>query len=156
MPIPSFILDLRKKIGNDLLWLPGVTAVVLDDRDHVLLVKRADNKKWTLVTGCLEPGEGPAQGAVREVAEETCVSAVAERLLAVETIPAAVYPNGDKVQFVDTAFRCRYLAGEAAVGDDESVELGWFGLDALPAMSERMTRCIGYALDTDARAKFRA
>jgi ADP-ribose pyrophosphatase YjhB (NUDIX family) len=155
MPVPTFILEIRKKIGNDLLWLPGVTAVVMDDNNRVLLVQRADNHQWTLVTGCLEPGEQPARGAVREVEEETGVTAVAERLLAVETVPRATLPNGDQVQFVDTAFRCRYVAGEAAVGDDESVDVGWFALDALPAMPERQARCIGYALDADPLAKFR-
>ena len=28
MPIPEFVVDLRAKIGHDLLWLPAVTAVV--------------------------------------------------------------------------------------------------------------------------------
>ena len=27
MPTPDFIVELRKKIGHDELWLPGVTAV---------------------------------------------------------------------------------------------------------------------------------
>ncbi|MGH3305126.1 MAG: NUDIX domain-containing protein [Streptosporangiaceae bacterium] len=72
MPTPQFILDLRAQVGHDVLCLPGVTAVVLDD-GQVLLVRRADNQLWTLVTGCLEPGEQPAAGAVREVAEETAV-----------------------------------------------------------------------------------
>jgi ADP-ribose pyrophosphatase YjhB (NUDIX family) len=155
MPTPEFILDLRKKIGNDLLLLPGVTAVVLDHCDRVLLVRRADNGKWTLVTGCLEPGEEPAQGAVREVAEETGVIAAAEQLFAVETLPASVYPNGDKVQFVNIAFRCRYLAGEPVAGDDESLEAAWFPLDALPPMSEWMTQCISHALVPDTPARFR-
>ena len=71
MPTPDFILRLREKIGHDLLWLPGVTAVVLDDRNRVLLGRRADNGRWTLITGILEPGEQPAVGVVREVLEET-------------------------------------------------------------------------------------
>jgi ADP-ribose pyrophosphatase YjhB (NUDIX family) len=154
MPTPEFILDLRKKIGNDLLWLPGVTAVVIDDSGRVLLVKRADNKKWTLVTGCLEPGEQPARGAIREVEEETSVTATAERLLAIEALPAATLPNGDKVQFLNTAFSCRYLTGEPAASDDESDEAGWFPLDALPPMPEWMTRYIRYAVEPDTTAKF--
>ena len=32
MPTPEFVLELRKKIGHDLLWLNGVTGCVLDDR----------------------------------------------------------------------------------------------------------------------------
>jgi hypothetical protein len=60
MPTPQFILDLRARVGHDALWLPGVTAVVLDSNRRVLLVRRADNDLWTLVTGCLDPGEQPA------------------------------------------------------------------------------------------------
>jgi 8-oxo-dGTP pyrophosphatase MutT (NUDIX family) len=43
MPTPQFVLDLRAKIGHQMLWLPGVTAVVFDDDGRVLLVQRADN-----------------------------------------------------------------------------------------------------------------
>ena len=32
MPTPEFVLELRKKIGHDLLWLNGVTGCVLDDQ----------------------------------------------------------------------------------------------------------------------------
>ncbi|MBA2773338.1 MAG: DNA mismatch repair protein MutT, partial [Nocardioidaceae bacterium] len=39
MPIPDFIVRLRQKVGHDLLWLPGVTAVVLRG-EEVLLVRR--------------------------------------------------------------------------------------------------------------------
>ena len=33
MPVPDFVVSLRERIGHDLLWLPGVTAVVLNG-DH--------------------------------------------------------------------------------------------------------------------------
>lgn len=146
MGTPEFVLRLREKIGHDPLWLTGTTAVVLDDSDRVLLVKRADNGAWTPVTGCLDPGEQPATGAVREVLEETAVEAVAERLISVETLPPAVYVNGDQVQFMDLAFRCRATGGEARVNDEESTEVGWFALDALPPMSGRHLECIRRAL----------
>ena len=43
MPTPEFVLELRKKIGHDLLWLNGVTGCVLDDRGvgHGLWHQRA-------------------------------------------------------------------------------------------------------------------
>ena len=31
MATPKFILELREKIGHDLLWLTGISGVVLDD-----------------------------------------------------------------------------------------------------------------------------
>ncbi|NUT37397.1 MAG: NUDIX domain-containing protein [Hamadaea sp.] len=154
MPTPGFILALREKIGHDLLFLPGVTAVVLDDASRVLLVRRADNGRWTLVLGCLEPGEQPAAGAVREIWEETGVKAVVDRILRVQTMPEHVYPNGDHVQYFDVAFLCRPVGGEAVVNDDESTEVGWFALDELPDISARERGLIADALGGRPEAAF--
>jgi ADP-ribose pyrophosphatase YjhB (NUDIX family) len=155
MPIPQFIVDLRARVGHDALWLPGVTAVVFDDQGRVLLVRRADNDLWTLVTGGLDPGEQPAVGAIREVVEETAVTAVAERILSVCSLPLVVYGNGDQAQYLDVAFRCRAVSGTARVNDDESVDVGWFRLDELPAsLPDRHRRCIQDAMDSDPAARF--
>jgi len=155
VPTPQFILDLRAQVGQDALWLPGVTAVVLDDDDRVLLVRRADNDLWTLVTGCLEPGEQPATGAIREVAEETAVLAVAERLVSASALPLTVYGNGDQVHWLDVSFRCRAVGGTARVNDDESVDVGWFTLDQLPAsLPDRHRQCIQDAMRSDPAARF--
>jgi ADP-ribose pyrophosphatase YjhB (NUDIX family) len=138
MPTPKFILDLRDKIGHDLLWLTGLTGVVLDDPDdpaEVLLVRRADNGRWSLIGGILEPGEQPAVGLVREIHEETAVEAEVVRLLSVESRPPASYPNGDQVQFLDLCFSCRRLGGEARVNDDESLDVRWWPLSDLPDLT---------------------
>ena len=42
MPTPEFILELRKKIGHDLLWLMGVSGYVEDEQGRVLLGKRSE------------------------------------------------------------------------------------------------------------------
>ncbi|MFD0557213.1 ADP-ribose pyrophosphatase YjhB (NUDIX family) [Stackebrandtia endophytica] len=148
MPTPKFIISLREKVGHDLLFLPGVTAVVLDEADRVLLVRRADNHLWTLVTGCLEPDEQPAESIIREIHEETAVNAVVDRLLTAETLPPSTCENGDRVQFVDVSFRCRYRSGEARVNDDESIDVGWFAVTDLPGdLPERHRRCIRMALE---------
>jgi 8-oxo-dGTP pyrophosphatase MutT (NUDIX family) len=134
VPVPDFVLRLRQKIGHDPLWLPGVTAVVLDD-DRVLLVRRADNGAWTPVTGIVDPGEHPADTAVREVLEETGVSCAVDALVWVNVSDPVVHVNGDHAQYLDHTFRCRYLDGVAHVADDESSDVGWFRLDDLPAMA---------------------
>lgn len=157
MPTPDFILELRTKIGHDLLWLPSVTAVVLDDFGRVLLVRRADNLQWTLVTGCLEPGEQPADGAVREVLEETGIEAVAQRVLGVQATEPGVCANGDKVQWLDVGFVCRAVGGTARVNDDESVEVGWFDPEVLPQpLGPRQTRQLAAALGDAAETYFLA
>ncbi|CAA9367452.1 MAG: hypothetical protein AVDCRST_MAG34-3119 [uncultured Nocardioidaceae bacterium] len=133
MPTPDFISRLRSKIGHDLLWLAGATAVVFDG-DRVLLVKRSDNGEWTPVTGIVDPGELPSDTAVREVLEETGVSCAVESLAWVNVTGLRVYTNGDHARYLDHTFRCRYLGGQARVADDESSEVGWFPIDALPLM----------------------
>src|SRR4051794_4478064 len=105
MPIPDFLRELRGTLGHQLLFLPGVTALVFDDEERLLLNRRADNGRWSLIGGICEPGEQPATTAVREVLEETGVQAVAERLVLVQTIPPVHYPNGDVTQYLDLTFR---------------------------------------------------
>lgn len=153
MATPDFILALREKIGTDWLWLSAVTAVVLRD-DEVLLVKRADNGEWTPITGIIDPAEEPAVAAERETLEEAGVVAVAESLTWVHVIGPHIYDNGDKSQFLDIAFRCRYLSGEPHPADGENTEARWFALDALPEMGADMRRRIQLAVDFDGVTRF--
>ena len=60
MPTPEFILELRKKVGHDLLWLMGVSGYVEDEQGRVLLGRRSDTGEWAMVYGINEPGEEPA------------------------------------------------------------------------------------------------
>lgn len=132
MPIPEFVSRLRASVGHDLLWLPAVSAVVLDDDGRVLLGQRSDNGRWAVVSGILEPGEEPAHAAVREVEEETGVTAEVVALTAVTPSEVVTYGNGDRAQYLDVCFWCRATGGTARVGDDESTDVGWFSPDALP------------------------
>ena len=101
MPIPPFITALRAKVGSDLLWLTGVTAVVTDDEGRILLGQRADSGRWALISGILEPGEEPAVAIAREVKEETGVDAVVDALVALHVQEPMTYPNGDQAQYLD-------------------------------------------------------
>ena len=135
MPTPQYILDLREKIGTAPLLLPGVQSVIFDDqRDptEVLLGRRADNGRWHLPAGIMEPDEQPAQALAREVLEETGVEVAIDRLVSLVTQPATAYANGDQVQFLSCTFRGHYLSGDAHVADDESIDVGWYELDHLP------------------------
>ncbi|MDI9889468.1 NUDIX domain-containing protein [Streptomyces sp. HNM0645] len=137
MGIPDFIREIRTTAGHQLLFLPGVSAVVFDDEGRVLLGRRADTGKWSIIGGIPEPGEQPATAAVREVYEETAVRCVPERIVLVQTFARPVtYPNGDRCQFMDVCLRCRAVGGEARVNDEESLEVGWFPVDALPELEE--------------------
>ncbi|MGW3492952.1 NUDIX hydrolase [Streptomyces sp. NPDC001020] len=136
MATPEFIQALRASAGQQLLWLPGVTAIVFDEDDRVLLGRRADTRRWSVIGGIPDPGEQPAACAVREVYEETAVQCVVERVVLVQALSPVRYANGDVCQYMDITFRCRAVGGEARVNDDESLEVGWFAVDALPELNE--------------------
>ncbi|MFS8199872.1 NUDIX hydrolase [Streptomyces sp. CWNU-52B] len=146
MATPDFIHTIRASAGRQLLWLPGVTAVVLDDEGRVLLGRRVDTGEWAVTAGMPDPGEQPAACAVREVYEETGVRCVAERVVLVQALKPNTYPNGDICQFMDITIRCRAVGGEARVNDDESLEVGWFAVDALPELDEHGMSRIKQAL----------
>lgn len=147
MSTPEFILSLREKIGHDPLWLPGVKAVVLRAEDsEVLLVRRADNGRWTVPAGIPDPGEEPADTAVREVHEETAVEAVPRRLAGVGTTAEAVYSNGDRAQYLDVVMVLDAVGGEARVNDDENLDVGWFPVADTPELPPLHRRAIEWAL----------
>ena len=154
MAIPDFVVALRTKIGTAPLWLSGVTAVVLKD-DQLLLVRRADNGAWTPVTGIIDPGEQPADPAVREVVEESGVWVVPERLAGIGVTDLVVYDNGDESAYLDLTFRMRWTDGDPYPADGENTEARWFPLDALPPMSSEMTGRIEAALSDRPSALFR-
>lgn len=146
MPVPDFILRLRDRVGHDLLWLPGVTSVVLN-QGEVLLVRRSDNGSWAPVTGIVDPGEHPAQAAVREVMEETGVQCAVEELVWVNVTEPTIHVNGDQAQYLDHTFRCRYVGGEPYPADDESSDVRWFPVTGLPAMKTSLRDRIVTALE---------
>lgn len=156
MATPEFIVELRKKIGHDPLLLPAVTAIVVRDVPagapiwavpEVLLVKRSDNGKWTPVSGICEPGEEPSLTAVREVKEETGIVAQVEALLGVGNMGRVTYPNGDVVDYIDTAIRLSVIGDDTAVvGDAESTDVGWFTVSHLPPMDPRFRLIVADAV----------
>ncbi|CAB4703285.1 MAG: NUDIX domain-containing protein [Actinobacteria bacterium] len=154
MPIPEFVVELRKHVGTALLWMPGVTAVVVRD-GHVLLVRRADNGEWAPITGILDPGEEPAVAAAREALEEAGVVIRVDRLASISSGIEVTHPNGDRAVYLDHTFACSWVSGEAYVADDESVDVRWWPLAALPAMRDGLRQRIDDALAGEAATRFR-
>ena len=141
MPIPPHVAELRRHLGHDPLWLTGVTAIVLrddperpDGPPQALLVKRSDDGRYTPVSGIVDPREHPADTAVREAMEETCVQIAVERLIAVRVVGPITYPNGDVSDYVDHTFRCRWVSGDPYPADGENTDARFFRVDDLPEM----------------------
>ena len=153
MPPPDFVLARREHFGHDPLPLVGVTAIVFRD-EKVLLGRRADNGAWQPISGIVDPGEEPADAAVREVLEEAGVVARAERLALVQQVPRITYANGDQCDYLDLVFRCSWVSGDPYPADGELSEVGWYGLGELTEVEQTHVRKIALAIAEDDPATF--
>jgi ADP-ribose pyrophosphatase YjhB (NUDIX family) len=96
--------------------VPCAGAIVLDASGRLLLVRRGRppaQGRWSLPGGRVEPGETPAQAAVREVREETGLDVVVSRLVGSVRRPG---PAGS-VYLIDD-FACTVRGGVLRAGDD--------------------------------------
>jgi ADP-ribose pyrophosphatase YjhB (NUDIX family) len=153
MPASPYVTAMRAHVGNDLLLLPGASAVVRDDQGRILLMRRGDDGRWGLPAGMIEPGEQPSDAVLREVFEETGIIAEIERVGGVG-MHETVYPNGDRCEYLTVWFQCRAVGGEARPDGDESLEVGWFAVDDLPPLGERTLLRIATTEDPLAPAWF--
>ena len=121
---------------------------------EVLLVRRSDNGEWAPVTGIVDPGEEPAACAAREAREETGLEIRVDRLVSTSVMRDVVHANGDRAAYLDLAFACTWLSGEAEPCDDECSEVGWFRGDSLPPMKQILRDRIDAALSNEVAARF--
>ena len=78
----NYIKALRASIGDSLLLLPGVAAVIHNSSKEILLQEKSE-EIWSLPAGMIEPGESPKEAIVREVQEETGLVIVPSKILGV-------------------------------------------------------------------------
>ncbi|MDQ3304678.1 MAG: NUDIX hydrolase N-terminal domain-containing protein [Actinomycetota bacterium] len=107
----------------------AVGAVVGNDAGEILLVQRADSGVWLYPTGWADVGYSPAEVAVKEVAEETGILCVPERLIAVLD---GLRLGFSRIPLYSLVFHCRMVGGELEAHPLECADVGWFAEDALP------------------------
>ncbi|MFH8252354.1 NUDIX hydrolase [Microbacterium sp. B2969] len=153
MATPEFVLELRRLVGTRPLSFVGVTAVVIRE-GQVLLGRRSDNGRLTPITGIVDPGEEPADAAVREALEEADVVIRATRLAGIHQVDRVTYENGDQADYLDVTFRCDWISGDPFPADGELTEVGWYPLDGLDEVRPDMLRRIEQALAVTGEAHF--
>jgi ADP-ribose pyrophosphatase YjhB (NUDIX family) len=112
--------------------IPATCLVVANGKNQVLLVKRDVTPKkgqWCLPGGFIELGEGPEQGALRELSEETGLTGQIDRLLGVRRAPSALYHSVLMVGYLVRQFEGTPLAG------DDAADVQWFSKMGLPPIA---------------------
>jgi ADP-ribose pyrophosphatase YjhB (NUDIX family) len=146
MGISAHLARLRAAIGHELVLLPSVSVLVVDDHARLLLVRHAgDRDSWAVPGGGVDVGESPARAAEREIREETGLRIGGLRLLAVlgGADYEVTYPNGDRVAYVTAVYQAGVAGGEPAPDHEEISELGWFTTEQLTGIDlNRFSRAL--------------
>ncbi len=146
MGISPHVARLRAAVGHELLVLPCVTVLPVDERGRMLLAWHAGHTDgWGTVGGAVDPGESPAEAAVREAREEIGAGIRLVRLLAVLGGPdyEITYPNGDRVAYVPAVYQAEIINGTPAPSDGELSEVAWFTRTELQTLHlSRFTRAL--------------
>jgi ADP-ribose pyrophosphatase YjhB (NUDIX family) len=142
-PVPLRRWAVRLLVGK---YIVGAVALVhdaeADPPGRLLLLRQPPGVGWTLPAGLLRRGEGPVQGCLRELAEESGL-ALTEDDLTPATPNAIVHSRG---RWVDVVFDAHVPASTATLQVDgaEVLEAGWHRLDNLPPLSHSTARLLSY------------
>ncbi|MEU4622958.1 NUDIX domain-containing protein [Actinoplanes sp. NPDC023801] len=112
----------------------GARAVLRDPDGRVLLIRRADNGRWALPAGTMELRQTLRECAIREVYEETGLTAHSVTPFALhsgEHLHTNVF--GATYQHVSLAVRVDSWSGDLLRVTDETVDAGFFAPEAMPA-----------------------
>ncbi|MBI5015876.1 MAG: NUDIX domain-containing protein [Deltaproteobacteria bacterium] len=112
--------------------LPVAAALVVNDRNEVLLVRRARHPMkgmWCLPCGFAEKDEQIEEAVLRELQEETRLTGSVTRLLDAVTAQNFFYGN-----LVMITFEIGHLEGNPRAGDDAD-EVRYFPLNQIPPLA---------------------
>ncbi len=108
-------------------------AVIKDNK--ILLVREREDDCWSLPGGWADVCETPSAGIVREVLEESGYVVNSPRLVAIKDRDVHPYYPKFPYHIYKMFFLCQFESGEAMTNIEIS-DIGFFGLDELPQLSE--------------------
>lgn len=128
----SYILQLRNSLKDDLRNMPlfqnGSAIIVVDKEGKILLQHRTDRDLWCVPGGLQELGETFEQVALRELNEETGLTAKVDDLRLVGVVSGESrknsYPNGDVVYNNTVLYSVDKYSGELGSNYEEIIDMG--------------------------------
>ena len=138
MPMSEYYNMLRRKIGTELIFNPGVAAIIRNEKAEILFQRPSlESDIWSLPAGAIELGETPAEAIIREVWEETGLGVTPKKLAGVFGGKEFrfTYPDGNQVEYLIFVFECSIDNGTLEAIDGESAELRYFHPSVMPKLA---------------------
>lgn len=108
----------------------GAEGAIIDGEGRILLTRRADDGRWGLPCGWVEPDESPYQAVIREVREETGLTVRPTSLVDAVHTPAGA--SGAHA-VVSILYLCEVIGGEAVPAPEEVLELRFWEMEEVPS-----------------------
>ena len=125
----------------------GAVALIRDSEatngpGRLLLLRQPPGIGWGLPAGLLRRGESPAQGCVRELAEESGLELTVDQMR--PAVPSAVIHH--RGMWVDVVFEGEVPASQVELSVDgaEVLEAAFHRLDNLPPLTPPAARLLSY------------
>lgn len=121
-------------MNQDHPWI-GIDAIILNDKDQLLLIKRDKNSKaypgyWGLVSGKVDWGEEIEEAVVREVKEETNLDIEEPIFVGKYYDKKGRHPTKTMICLPHI---CKVTGGELIAGSDAE-DAKWFGFNEVKNM----------------------
>lgn len=155
--VGSYVWEIRQKIGHDLLIIPSVDVIAVDEKGRLLLIRNKDTEMWSFPGGYVEKGQSLAGSAIRELYEEAGLRVDVDHLEPFASVSGYThhYPSGDVTQPYLQAFVVRQWEDTGKTQDTAEIQSRqWVGRDDLTSfkISLRVKKMIE-ALDEYAKDK---
>jgi len=126
----------------------GVGALILNEKNEILIVKPSYKDHWSIAGGVVDENESPKEACIREVKEEMGINLKEVRFLCVD-YTSDVDEKGESLQFI-------FFGGKFDEKETDKIKLDGKEIsghrflkidDALPLLSEKLRMRLPKCLD---------
>lgn len=134
--LSDYLWDLQAKIGNDLIQVPLVAAVILNPGDQILLQENEGAQGWSLPADVIEVAETPQEALARQVRQNTGLELLSATLLDVFGGKAFryIHANGNVVEYTVIVFNC-VTQGQPSARLVQRHKLSYFSRSQMPSLA---------------------
>ncbi len=135
-PVDELLLELELE-GDAGYPTPkvDVRGALLDEQERFLLMRERSDGLWSLPGGWADPLDSPVEAVVREIREETGYGAEVVKLVGCWDRDRQGHLPPKVFSVYKLFFLCRATGDVAQPAALETLEIGWFPVDALPPLS---------------------